>query len=348
MTQSSDTNLKALDILRGLSALAVYFGHFAQQFGKNGPGFVLLGEIGVSIFFVLSGFLIHFGAIRSREENERVKWQSYARRRFFRIFPAYAFALVCYSAIGTYVHTDLISAATASGFISHLLLFSTFVPHERISINVVFWTVVIECHFYAMYPFLVRVTQQVRPLATFACTWLGGISIFLAIYVLTKPGEPRVMLQNSSPVLFWHWTLGMLLAEAVSRWEAPILKRWLSKGWLLAPVLLALYGGTIWNSHAIELNYKRFILPFVCFALVGLFVFSPLQQLRSRLGEWLGATSYSLYLWHPLAIAAVSVLALPSMALNLLLSLSLSIGLAAASYYAIERPMIKLGHRAAQ
>lgn len=71
------------------------------------------------------------------------------------------------------------------------------------------------------------------------------------------------------------------------------------------------------------------------------------RVLESRPARWIGRVSYSLYLWQSLFLVAFG-LARPFGAFQRLpLNIVLLFGCAALSYYAVERPMIKLGHRLA-
>lgn len=346
-------HLQALDILRGLSALAVFVAHFTQQhlepgdMGWAGAALELLGVTGVAVFFVLSGFLIHMGALRERERHhDQLDWARYARRRFWRIAPAYVLALVVYSLASLELSSNMITPATWQAFVTHLFFVSSFVPGEYQSINAIFWTVVVEAHFYAMYPLLVALTRRWSPWATFGLTWVGGMALFVGGTALTDAGEVRVMWQHTAPVLFWKWTLGMLLAEVAVRGHAPWLRSLLSRTWLIAPVLLGIWAGTFfWQVPSIELNHKRFVLPFFCAALVGLFLFSDLKKWRSRVGEWLGDISYSVYLWHPLALAVTLALPLDGLLLPLLFSLALTLLMSHVSHRFVERPAMSFARQ---
>lgn len=348
---SVESHLQSLDILRGMAALAVFVAHFVQQFehvpdmGWAGIAFELLGVIGVSVFFVLSGLLIHLGIIKEHSRHGSIDWRKYARRRFFRIYPPYLFALLVYSLANPHLSSNMVSNTTVAGFWSHFFLVSSFVPGEYQGINAIFWTVVVECHFYLIYPWLQRPLRNLNPLVFFGMTWLVGVLFFFTASALTPAGGVRVMLQHTAPALFWKWTLGVLLAEVCVRPTLSKMRLFLSQTWLVAPILLLIYGGTFWNHSGIELNYKRFVLPFLCAVLVGLFVFSKLSQWRSQFGKWMGDTSYSVYLWHPLALALVATFPFGSLWVNLFTSLSLTLLMSTLSHRFLEMPSIRYGKR---
>src|SRR5574343_584613 len=90
-------NIASLDGLRAVSILIVIAQHFssAHQFGpQNYLWRFQLGDLGVRIFFVISGFLITTLLIQEYERLGRVDLLRFYARRFLRIFPAYYFFLL--------------------------------------------------------------------------------------------------------------------------------------------------------------------------------------------------------------------------------------------------------------
>jgi len=83
--------IRELDGLRGFAALLVVASHYAGEV-KHGISALLLGWLGVDIFFVLSGFLM--GSIILRRHAEPGFLQSFFLRRAARIIPIY-FVVVC-------------------------------------------------------------------------------------------------------------------------------------------------------------------------------------------------------------------------------------------------------------
>ena len=85
-----------LDLLRAMAANLVLFGHMAIVFGISES--VSLGQIGVSVFFILSGFLI-FQSSLLRIQEPWPYFAPYMVDRFARIFTAYVPALVIVAAL---------------------------------------------------------------------------------------------------------------------------------------------------------------------------------------------------------------------------------------------------------
>ena len=88
--------LNSLQILRAFAALSVLVTHVFQHTNYKPFGdYYLTGQYGVDIFFILSGFLIYLTV----KENTTVI--DYAKKRIFRIYPLYIFALLLYVVTGT-------------------------------------------------------------------------------------------------------------------------------------------------------------------------------------------------------------------------------------------------------
>src|SRR3954463_4948336 len=90
----SANRIRSLDGLRALSILLVLAAHFTAPVLGNTP-FLYWGELGVRIFFVISGFLITSLLEQERQTTGRISLRNFYARRSLRIFPlAYAFIVV--------------------------------------------------------------------------------------------------------------------------------------------------------------------------------------------------------------------------------------------------------------
>ena len=92
-TKSLQNYIPALTGVRAMAAYLVFISHYCDQFDENFPHIIrrFLGEfhIGVSIFFVLSGFLITFRYYNSFHLTG--EWfKQYLKNRVARIYPMYA------------------------------------------------------------------------------------------------------------------------------------------------------------------------------------------------------------------------------------------------------------------
>jgi peptidoglycan/LPS O-acetylase OafA/YrhL len=115
-TKSLQNYIPALTGVRAMAAYLVFISHFCDQFDENFPHIIqrFLGEfhIGVSIFFVLSGFLITFRYYNSFHLTG--EWfRQYLKNRVARIYPMYA--LLTIAAFAYYFATGDQSITKGSG-----------------------------------------------------------------------------------------------------------------------------------------------------------------------------------------------------------------------------------------
>lgn len=335
-----------IDSVRGLSALSVVALHFGQQFLGGGGSFKgllsLLGESGVAMFFVLSGFLIHSGGLAEQRVAGKIDWGRYAIRRFSRIYPGYLCALLVCALVAKYWQSELISPAGWLGFLAHVFLFSSFVPGESVSISGVFWTVVVECHFYALYPLLFGALRRFGALRTFGLFICCSVLFFVAVSLFVPPGPIRVLLQLSAPSLFWKWCIGAVLAHLYAL-QVVQLKSFSIRGALCA-VILALLAGSQFLDPNQALNFHRFVLPLVSAFVLALLVTARCNGGRNRFTEWSGLVSYSIYLWHPIALLVASSLWMSPWSAFVVTGV-VTYSIAVASYYFVEQPGVSLGKR---
>lgn len=240
---SSDSKgrLSSIDALRGLAALVVVlyhargswwigasetYRHYGLSLNVNAwLGYISvplsLGNLGVTLFFVLSGYCIHRrGAnLLAANTSEQPDWRGFFARRFFRIYPTYLAALLL---------TALIDACLASRtgnspqgqdnslfafLVSCLSLQGYLAPH--FGSNGVFWTLAMEMHLYFAYPLLFLLSRRWGPMNTLLFTLLVGFSYIAADRVFDLEARLPHRFQ-CGPVFFpyWFtWTLGFFLAE---------------------------------------------------------------------------------------------------------------------------------------
>jgi peptidoglycan/LPS O-acetylase OafA/YrhL len=190
--------VSAIDALRGLAALLVLFYHargmfwigFSQTWHQYGlrPDFNALlgylsvplsyGSLGVTLFFVLSGYCIHRRGAGQLVVDPRasIDLKAFAVRRFWRIYPTYLCALLITALIDGWIlartgirdpaqddslHAFLVSLVTLQGYLA--VYFGT---------NGVFWTLAMEVHLYLAYPILFYLSRRFGPGRTLLFTVL--------------------------------------------------------------------------------------------------------------------------------------------------------------------------------
>lgn len=352
---ASSYRLSNVDTLRGIAALAVVLHHIYLQFylGFFGPYIdeLLLwaGSWGVSLFFVLSGFCIHLPHARRKalasSHAPRLQIGSFLAQRFLRIAPPYWFAIVLSLAASSIMETGLIKACGWSSVFAHMVGVHGLVPDMLHGLNGVFWTIGIEIQFYIFYLLFADKRFRLSILFMFI---IIGVFIYGCASVLFKSDDPwREIGQHFFLVLFWQWYAGALLAETyASRPLLSSINRHYVHGARFFAIIASL-GLAFSDPVIVGLHIRFWLLPITNLAILALFLVpcSDTSGRLSRMGTRLGDVSYSLYLFHPLAIWSVLYLMLQIDLLPFsfcgVLALLLAISFAAISYAAIERPFLQ-------
>ncbi len=157
--------LPALTGLRIFAALAVYASHIGPPRGASKPVVALFeaGYMGVTLFFVLSGFVLainYFDAMR--RPSARATWQ-FAVARFARIYPLYILVLL-YILVRRHAFVE-----STAGWWQHVLAIQAWNPDvfQAFNFNGPGWSVCVEVFLYACFPLLVPLLARVRtPRAT--------------------------------------------------------------------------------------------------------------------------------------------------------------------------------------
>lgn len=341
-------HFNVLDILRGLAALSVFAHHFYQQFYLSSnldsiytPFFGHLGAWGVAIFFVLSGFCIHWGRLNEEQKQQGFNVKKFAIRRIFRIYPAFLVCmLICYW-VEFFYTSNLLPKSSLSSIFKHLTLTSGFFLDDRVAVNNVFWSVIVECHFYIIYGFLWRYFNGITGVFKVVLLAIVISALTYLFSILFVPaGELRVLIQNLFITSWWTWCLGALVAELIFKgkpnFDSVLINRLFATICFLISIGIA-YVPMLWNLQA-----RRFMLPI----LAGLFLYfalkARLNNMQFKPLVFLGVVSYSLYLFHPLAILITYNLNLGN-SFALVATFTLGLIFSYLSYTLVELRFILLG-----
>jgi peptidoglycan/LPS O-acetylase OafA/YrhL len=353
-------NLPALTGLRFVAALGVVFFHRGQDFvAAYGPAWLrpvaASGYVGVSLFFVLSGFILAYTYFDRRECPPRPR--PFYEARLARIYPVYLLGLAIALPFGL---RDLLrlpgpgeQARAAAAWGAETLLLQGWHPETACGLNCPGWSLSVEVFFYALFPFLgfafyrsVRAHLALLPLLT-ALAVLPP-----ALYHVTQPdGLARVdasthtflvSLVKYNPLLHLpEFLLGIVVAGLHFAWRA----RSGPWTWPLWPALIV-FAALLHGPSLPHLVLHNGLLAPV-FGWLILTLARP-EPYVSRLLAWrplvlLGEASFSLYIVHmPLWMWYASVgkrlLGGERPALDFPLYLALSLGASLLLYRAVELP----------
>ncbi|MEO8723211.1 MAG: acyltransferase family protein [Sphingobium sp.] len=323
-----------IDGLRAIAVMAVVVFHAGVQS-------LHAGYLGVDIFYVISGFLIT-GIIQHEIADSAFSLAGFYRRRIVRIFPALFLMLTAVLAVACLVAMppDIVSIASASaaaaGFVSNIHFWLTtgyFDDAAQWAPLLHTWSLGVEEQFYILYPFVLLLLARGRKNPKWALIVLTVISFGVAVYLRTLRNEADFYLLPSRA---WQLGLGALVAVGLF----PRLRALPALG--LAATGLAMLVASFFVK--VPEWMIEGVLPSVGAALVIAYGNGSLvhRLLAVPPLRWLGAISYSLYLWH------WPIMTFFRLHYGLDLTLAQEAGLivasiliAAISYYLVEQPTLK-------
>jgi peptidoglycan/LPS O-acetylase OafA/YrhL len=337
------SHLPALDGLRAVAVFTVVVAH--ANILRRVPG-----DLGVSAFFVLSGFLITHLLVRERQKTGEVSIRRFYVRRTMRIFPAYyAFLLLSY-ALDARAGQHWSPALLASTLTYTVNYFNAFNHHPTTSVAHA-WSLGVEEQFYLLWPlaFFILVARGRR--AILVGVSLAALAVLAWRSWLILGGHVDVSyVYNAFDTRFDNLAVGCLLALAVHYDRVVAAAAWFGqRSWFPIVTLVLL----LTSRLALPDAYHYSIGFTIDALLVAVLIAQLLQLFRTRLWRWLewpavrylGAISYPIYLYHQWGAAVGRRFSGDSQAVEFATGVLATIVLASASYYVVERPFLNLKAR---
>jgi peptidoglycan/LPS O-acetylase OafA/YrhL len=324
--------IPGLDGLRAISVLLVMSWHAGDALWEPARGY-----LGVTLFFVISGFLITTLLLREEDSFGRVSiWRFYVRR-LFRITPMYYFTLLLYAVL--VLGFDM--AGPSDSFGGRALLLATF--NGEFAGPGTFshaWSLGIEEKFYLLWPIL-----------GFAIVPLMRHRLLTALGLL-------VVALASAPFTEWNYLAiyvpiiaGVVLASLMHRESTFRAVAWLTKPIIQVPILAALVYAVIINDETTFVHIPVGLLATLAMPTFILSKGAVSAALQWKPLAYIGQRAYGIYLVHIIVLLGVSRLlpesdnSSPLAILRLAVVVCLALGSAELLWRLIEHPMIQVGRR---
>lgn len=339
--------IKEIDGLRALAVIMVLAYHLKMPFAKS-------GLLGVTVFFVISGYLITGILINEIEESGGVDLKNFWLRRIRRLLPAVlsmAVVMIFVSAVVNRVVftkgcNDLLSAVF--GYNNWWQIFRKVSYFENAGAPSPFthcWSLAIETQFYLIYPILLILLSKARnrgKIFAAVTAVLAMISVVLMGVLYSPDGDPSRVYYGTDTRAF-SLLIGAL---AAIQKEYHIIKVKLrGKLWAVIgsiSVLILIGMMMLISSYSSFLYYGGQAIVSVLSAFVVYAVTVSRSLLNITLGssilKWVGDRSYSIYLWHYPIIVLMSGGKRAAWWI-VILEVVLSVGFAELSYRFIETPV---------
>ncbi|MFL6799907.1 MAG: acyltransferase family protein [Xanthobacteraceae bacterium] len=338
--------LPSLNGLRALSVTIVIGSHllYAHPELNVAPlALVLSGDLGVRIFFVISGFLISTLMLKEMDAYGSVSLKRFYLRRALRLLPL-QFSFVAFLFLLTLLTSLKIDTCE---FITAITFTKNYACRGWVEGHL--WSLAVEEQFYLMWP-IVLISMRARNVRVFALlliclapvsraieyllghrlyTWLPSnadvlmIGCLLALYAHRHRGE-------LGKIAAWHPSATRMIA-ALLMYVPDFLGSRVLLGKLtitLGPTLQAICAATLIVSLVYNHNGFGF------------------RVLNLNVVSYIGAISYSLYIWHgPFIARPDSYGGQDQWFLSFPLDLLVVILVAMTSYHLLERPFVRLRRR---
>lgn len=332
---SESGRTEMLDGLRGWLALGVFFAHSIASYswyatgdwgGAIAPFYGRAGQVGVSIFFMITGYLFWGRVVRSKGKFDV---PAFYLSRVRRIAPMYLMSLLMVLAVVA-VLSGFALRVEPGALVRELRSWLSFGfmyagdlngVKDAHNINAVYWTLAYEWMFYLSLPML-------------ALFWRGPALLVMAVsaflFCLQTPVTLNFIAGGAAAMLVERRVFGAALA---AKWMTPLP--------LAALALVFTYP----SAYGLMPSLLMFI--FFLFVVHGNSLFGLLATRASKL---LGTVSYSIYLVHCIALFVVMRAvnaALPVGALEPLeywsfaaVAALLAVGVSALTYRYVEHPFL--------
>ncbi len=304
--------IPSLDGLRAISIVLVMGLHTVQRYGVHHPvslwwSVVLNGSLGVTIFFVISGYLITRLLLHEQRTRGTISISGFYLKRAFRILPplyVYVGVLALLHAAGR-LPLSRLDVGSALFFFHNYAIGSTNWAIEH------FWSLSVEEQFYLIWPVILIVCLRVRGGAgRDRAALVAGIVIVLSPLLRIVSFRTHNPLLHSSAGFHMHadalmFGCGAALLETKTWFERAygVLTRiwWLPVAGLAVGSYLEMRFQNYWNFPIGE-TYTGVLIAAVLLWTVRNADTSPGRLLNARWITHLGVLSYSIYLWQTLLL----------------------------------------------
>ena len=367
-TRASRWRHERVASLDGVRAVAIWLVLLAHL----GWGWAFAGALGVDVFFVLSGFLITSVLLDEVARRRTVGLGAFYARRALRLYPAVLVALVVFFPFRRYLFVQP-GWQTVHHWVKTSLIAATYTTNigslkDQMGALGHFWSLAVEEQFYLIWPATLMLVAWIsrRRAGRMACAVaaIGTVSLVLDLWSISAGrGKAMYTFASSLPMHAWELLLGCCLAIVLTVDVVERLRNYRAWSFLgIAGLAVIIWSAwthgiaqisddayrSMWRSGALETTVATAALLF-CLRLSDK-GFAP-ALLRLRPVAWTGRISYGIYVYH-YPIYHILSGALPGVPtrhpwLFGVFEISCSYAVAAASFYLIERPFLRIKDSAA-
>jgi peptidoglycan/LPS O-acetylase OafA/YrhL len=346
------TYIPTMDGWRALSIGLVLMSHSQVSWTVPVLGALLqslsnFGGIGVEVFFGISGLLICSKLLEEESRCGQISVKGFYVRRFFRILPAALFYLLIVAILATF---QVIPLSTMDWFGSlfffrNYLMLLEYLHHSPLAMHWYtghFWSLSMEEHFYLVLPAILVSFKRMR-------LWvLGGLALAVALWrsILAH------LIHSNYQLTFRTDTHAdaLLIPAMIALALYPLMRNRAAKRYIPAwsfPVFIGMEICLLTVRIPFSFTLSAVLIPLLILSTALHPNAIPGSILESKPVRWIGWISYSLYLWQQLFFGAKFVGSPPGIAVlrEWPTNLAALMVCATFSYYVVEKPFVRLGHK---
>lgn len=341
-------HLPGLNGMRSIAALSVLVCHiFYMNIGEVYLIDWPIAHYAVTMFYVISGFLITFLLLKEREKNQKISIKKFYIRRILRIWPIY-FLYIIVSAFVMYLYGKsddfLLPSMLCFLFMAGNFHYFFFLP----DLNLVghLWSIGVEEQFYLFWPWMLGLFNTAKNL-------LLSVIIFIIIFLILKLflyfhfGIESNIYSSFKQTRFHCMMIGVIGAILFNQNNLLFLKVFSNK-------TLQLLAWIFYFAVGLNFFYTPVFITHEIIAVATLImiigqIINPIYKLENRYFDFFGRISYGLYVIHPLILYVLASIFIRiemyyelKWAIFFVLSSVISISLSWLSYKYFEMPFLKL------
>jgi peptidoglycan/LPS O-acetylase OafA/YrhL len=288
-------------------ALMVFSSHikFVEQgsfFYSAYHYFLKEGFMGVSFFFMLSGFVLAFSYSKKPSWNLS-GLRTYFIKRFLKIYPSFwislGFSLLFSSPF-------FLLSNKFQVFFANLFLVQSWIPilEYQYYLNSPAWSLSVEVFLYLSFPLLLKWVNDFSIVFMWIILGIIFSAIFISLFYLPETDMVKYLLYLSPVVHLFEFAVGVLLQKLLSIHKGKISLR-INTFTEIAVLILGCILILLHQNIPDNFRYNLYYFPFMILV-IGVFSFEQgmiSKFLKNNLSVYLGNISYQFYLFHVLVLA---------------------------------------------
>ncbi|MBU8883059.1 acyltransferase [Kaistella sp. DKR-2] len=361
MTPEANKNvifLPGLNGLRTLAACGVMISHISIALSKlnlkyalfgfeNGkPRGWVLGEHGVTMFFVLSGFLITYLLLMEKKKYQHVKIKEFYMRRMLRIWPLYyVYLLICLLISGFLYHANPVNAMVP--FYVFFLANIPFILQRALLFLDHFWSIGVEEQFYLFWPWFFKLSEKKIAITAASIIVLLSVLRIILWYIMPFSIPALFSVVNRFDCMLFG-ALGAIFYFNREKYFMRIV----DNPYMQTAALMILFSMVINRFWFINSIIEIFIVEAMTLVIIvgQINIKHRIINFDNRMMDYLGKLSYGIYVIHVLVLNLI-ITQIPwhtitnqvaLVAIIYLLVISSTVFLAHLSYHFLEKPFLKL------